>query len=260
MKKRLLLLLCLAFVMLTLSACIGFGTGHVHKYGTWEVEKLPTCDELGIESRYCPACKGYDKRDIPKLGHSYADLYCVRCDRICYNYDLEFELIEIDGGHAYIVVGNGTSTDDELMIPPTYQGLPVVGVKSGAFANVGLLVSVVLPDTVTFVGSGAFKGCENLEEVVMPPSIVRIENDTFKYCSKLKNVTMPGVTYVGDYAFNGCEMLLDIDFGKLLYIGHYGFHGCKSIKVVRINKDITFVGHFAFANSGATNIVFPPDC
>lgn len=260
MKKRLLVLLCLAFVMLALSACIGIGTGHVHKYGGWEVEKMPTCTELGIESRYCPACKGYEKRDIPCLGHTYADLFCIRCNRSCYGYDLEFELIEIDGGHAYIVVGMGTNTDANLMIPPSIDGIPVVGVKAGAFASAGSLVSVIFPDTVTFIGKGAFKGCENLEEVVMPPSIVRIEENTFRYCGKLKNVTMPGVSYVGDYAFSGCEYLVDIDFGNILYIGHYGFHGCKSIKAVRINRDITYIGHFAFAESGVSNVVFPSDC
>ena len=55
----------------------------------------------------------------------------------------------------YTVSGIGTCTDTEILIPTTYNGLPVVSVEASAFLNNTAITSVVLPDGITSIGENA---------------------------------------------------------------------------------------------------------
>lgn len=48
-----------------------------------------------------------------------------------------------------------------------------------AFANCGSLASVVLPDSVHFIGQSAFKGCTNLRRVSLPDTVEAIGDEAF---------------------------------------------------------------------------------
>jgi len=44
----------------------------------------------------------------------------------------------------------------EVRIPPRIQNLPVTGIAGGAFAGYADLISVTIPESVTFIGWGSF--------------------------------------------------------------------------------------------------------
>ena len=50
-----------------------------HKYGTWKVEKKPTCITTGWETTVCSVCKDEVGRDIPMLQHEYVNGICKYC-------------------------------------------------------------------------------------------------------------------------------------------------------------------------------------
>ncbi len=60
----------------------------------------------------------------------------------------------------------------------------VTGIGSNAFANLTVLVTVTLPDTIGSIGGGAFAGCPLLVDITIPPR-TEIGNGAFKGCDDL---------------------------------------------------------------------------
>lgn len=69
---------------------------------------------------------------------------------------LEYELNE--EGESYKVVGLGTCTDINVVVPRTYNGKPVTAIGDNAFEN-AQIDSINLWECVTSIGKEAFKGC-----------------------------------------------------------------------------------------------------
>ncbi len=67
---------------------------------------------------------------------------------------------------SYAVVGIGSCKDKDVVIPVTYNNLPV-----------------------TSVGESAFRDCSNLTSVTIGNSVTSIERDAFRTCSSLTSVT-----------------------------------------------------------------------
>lgn len=84
-------------------------------------------------------------------------------------------------GDSYALTGyNGNDT--EIVIPETYNGLPVTAIIGEAFKGCESLTKITVPDSVTSIGYDAFEGCTSLKRV------------TFKNTSGWKifrNVDMP---------------------------------------------------------------------
>lgn len=67
-----------------------------------------------------------------------------------------------DDGNSYTLVGIGTCTDRDVIVPETYKNKPVTAIGDGAFAGV-TIETVTLSNTVKSIGSKVFVGCNNLE-------------------------------------------------------------------------------------------------
>ncbi len=86
-----------------------------------------------------------------------------------YNGPLTFELAE--NGEYYIV----SYCDEEavsVVIPETYNGLPVKEIGYEAFYYCSELTDVTIPDTVTKICEFAFMCCYNLSNVNLPESLI----------------------------------------------------------------------------------------
>lgn len=123
-----------------------------------------------------------------------------------------FSFTKTTDGTYYTVTGyEGTST--EVVIPSTYEGLPVTRIGFGAFAYCSNLTSITIPDSVTSIGYKAFYYCSSLTSITVPDGVTSIKGGTFANCSGLTSISIPdNVTSIGNNAFQGCSSLTSITF------------------------------------------------
>ena len=76
---------------------------------------------------------------------------------------LIFDLI--DG--VFYAVMEYVDTSAEVLIPSTYQGLPVTYIGDEAFYGCSSLTSIRIPDSVTSIGYGAFVDCSSLTSITV---------------------------------------------------------------------------------------------
>jgi hypothetical protein len=128
-----------------------------------------------------------------------------------YSEGLEYTL-STDGTY-YEVSGIGTCTDEHIVIPRKYNGLPVKQIRQLAFNGNTKIMSVSLPDTIIGIGQKAFKNCIRLYEINIPKDIQSIAYQAFYGCSVLRKIFisngLAGISAlnVGGEAFGGCSFL-----------------------------------------------------
>ena len=147
------------------------------------------------------------------------------------NEGLNYELNANKDG--YIVSNIGTVTDETVVIPSTYNNLPVVGLGNTAFEGCTSLTSITLPENLISIGSWAFSGCSSLTKVTIPDSVTAIWEFAFENCTSLTSVNIPdGLTLIGNSAFYRCSSLKSITIpAGVLHIGSGAFSNCTAITV-----------------------------
>ena len=122
-----------------------------------------------------------------------------------------------------------------LHIPETIDGYTVVGIGEGVFRRKGQILSVVIPDTVTYIGSHCFEECEKLSEVKLSSNIEKLESAAFGNCQELKTLTIPKtLTRAGG----------EYGFGQYCY---GPFYNCKNLKEVIVEQGIKTIPSNLFA-------------
>ncbi|MCL2412371.1 MAG: leucine-rich repeat domain-containing protein [Treponema sp.] len=112
----------------------------------------------------------------------------------CTQHDPEryFEVAPVDGGTGVRIdwyMGNSW----EVNIPSRIRGLPVTEIGNRAFHHRGL-ISVTIPNSVTFISSEAFLNNE-LTSVTIPDSVTFIGSGAFAL-NQLTSVTIPSHTRI----------------------------------------------------------------
>ena len=97
-----------------------------------------------------------------------------------------------------------------------------------AFGHNKSLVTVVIPNTVSYLGKGVFWGCTSLESCVLSESITEINDGAFVDCVSLKKVQLPK---------------------RLTHIGGAAFHGCTSLEYIEIPESVLSIKAPIFAGS-----------
>ena len=185
--------------------------------------------------------------------------------------ELEFALN--DDGESYSVIGIGTYTGINLIIPNEYNGKPVTAIGNMAFACYDTdtdtiladsicykIESVIIPDTVTSIGAGAFGYCGNITNITLGDSVESIDDAAFCCCWSLESIEIPNsVLNIGDDAFAACLSLTSIDIPEFLTsIGNAVFDSCHSLNNITIPDSITSIGNDAFGYcTSLTSIKIP---
>ena len=148
-----------------------------------------------------------------------------------YTENLKYELNVDKPGYILTEFNGGT---EEVIIPPTYKGLPVFKIGEGAFFNNDKITSVVIPDSVTIIGDRAFFDCGSLTSVTIPDSVTSIGYDAFISCTSLTSVTIGnGVTSIGWCVFENCSSLTRITIpDSVTSIGESAFRSCSSLTTI----------------------------
>ncbi len=182
----------------------------------------PTCTETGLtEGKHCSDCGEVlvAQEVVEATGHAYAEEWttdafthwhiatCEHTDLIDakapHTYDenyvctacsyqatptegLAFTLN--DDKTAYAVSGIGTATATDIVIPVTYEGLPVTSIYTWSFYNCAEMTSITLPTGMTSIGSSAFRDCVNLQNILVPASVTSIGNQAFYDCDNMTGI------------------------------------------------------------------------
>ena len=212
-----------------------------HTESDWIIDKDATVDSEGQKHIECIICHLLIKSEI--------------IDKLTppSSVGLEFELNS--DGASYSVIGIGTCQDVDIIIPDTYNDLPVTSIGRKAFYNCKILKSIEIPNSVISIGNNVFEYCSLLVDVVIPDSVVSIGSNAFYACTALKSVYIGNsVESIGFEAFRACSSLKDITIGKsVTTIGHSAFKACTSLTSITIPDSVKGIEHSTFAN--CTNLV-----
>ena len=160
--------------------------------------------------------------------------------------------------------------DEEIVIPDTYNGKPVVAIASSAFKKCHSLKKIVLGKNLRKIGEYAFSGCENLTTVVGSDQLTHIFDNAFDECVKLSNfefgaalvelgsrsfretairkfVLPPKITIIKAYTFYRCPYLKSVVFhDNLQTICQEAFNWCDSLEIVELPRFVQRVSPSAF--------------
>ncbi len=199
---------------------------------------------------YAAVCEHADqKKDYAEHNFGTDDT----CDLCSYEREIWTRGLEYDrnsDGSSYSVVGIGTATGNLIIIPDTYEGLPVTQIGFEAFIGCTEIISVTIPESITYIGHSAFQDCTNLESIIIPNSVMEIGEYVFLNCTSLKSAVFPiGITSISQYMFHGCTKLETFDIpDSVTSIGQYAFVNCIALDFLDIPDGVTEIGSDAFTN------------
>ncbi len=248
------------------------------------------CDSLrslhyaGTVRQWCQILReeGWDGRDA-----NY-QLYCS--DMTAYSLGLSFELQE-DG--TYMLTGIGECTDEAVVVPALYKGVPVTRVGDSAFAGSGIR-SLTLPDTVTQVGGGCFAHSLQLESVVFGRGMESLGQYAFSGCLALKEILVAeenaaymssdgvllskdgrlliaypagkteesyevpaGVAAIHDHAFFDCDNLRSVILpAGLMTLGQEAFSDCDGLLALTLPGSVKEIGQEALYDCDQLSTIY----
>ena len=221
--------------------------------------QTPTCTTVGWSAYVtCSGCDYTTYEELPKA-HSYVDKICEFCSGRKPSEGLEYTLSS--NKDYYTVSGIGTCKDNELVIPATYNGLPVTWIGYRAFVNKSF-ESITIPDSVTSIDSDAFNG-SNIKKIVIGKNVKTVRLNAF-HCNGVEEIYF-NATKMNDFTYDNTPFKyikdsgngIRVIFGKnvikipayLFSWYEYGTHsGSSSIKSVETEDEshLNSIGERAF--------------
>lgn len=121
----------------------------------------------------------------------------------------------------YYVLSKCPATATSVVIPETFNGVPVTEIQSDCFATCDLLTSINIPASITRIQGAAISSCASVttltvsvgNTVYYSEGNCIIEKETGTIAVGCKNSTIPtdsSVTTIGEYAFYRCDGITQI--------------------------------------------------
>ena len=152
----------------------------------------------------------------------------------------------------------------DMVIPATITHndtvYTVTRIDFSAFYECSEITSVVLPNTLTFIGQRSFLSCHGLTgEIVIPDSVTIIGTNAFFYCNNITSVVFGNnLSEIRSYSFAQCyslehisnfpESLTKLDDGAFDRCGNL----CDSVVIPPL---VTTIGEHAFAGCNIPSVV-----
>ncbi len=231
----------------------------------------PTCQNTGLsEGKRCSICKEVlVEQTLVPTEHTFVNGRCSLCGTVNLTY--------VKSGDTYRVSKCGTDVTGAVVIPSTYQGFPVTEISASAFFGCNKITSVVIPDSVTYIGLAAFKNCTALQSMTLPFTGISEtatgaearfeyifgynEDQDYGYYlpTTLKTVILTKTSVIPNAAFIDLANITSIQLpNTVTSIGTRAFYGCSNLTSLELPSNITNIGSEAFYGcSGLTKITIP---
>ncbi len=170
--------------------------------------------------------------------------------------------------NSYSVGAKNTSISGEIVIPESYNGLPVTAIADDGFNGCSSITNIVIPESVTSIGISSFYDCSGITNLVIPSSVVTIGEKAFQKCTGLESIQVSG-NNTKFSSPNNCNAIIVTSTKKLIYgckntviptniltIGDHAFFNV-GFSTITIPSSVTNIGEGAFYGSTLTNIVIP---
>jgi len=181
------------------------------------------CDEYGVSKRnadwavaiwctcYGETVLGKTVETVPDDAGASIDNDLIVADTVATTFDIaandyvddwrnvyDYEIT--DGGviiKQYIVF----DVDEEVTVPESIEGYPVVEIGDSAFWGC-IIESIIIPPNVQSLGSYSFSGCQQLKKVQLSKFLKNIGESAFEHCNTLRFIDIPeGTKEIGKNAF-----------------------------------------------------------
>lgn len=150
-----------------------------------------------------------------------------------------------------------------------------------AFMYCTALKAIALPDSLVEAEASTFADCTALESVTLGAGLTALSDYMFSWTTSLKNITFPAniatigrgtfsgsglvelvlpdtIKEVGTAAFSSCESLAAVTLGNGIQgISDSMFANTSSLKNITFPANVTYIGRYAFQNSGLESVVIP---
>lgn len=140
------------------------------------------------------------------------------------------------------------SMPGHLIIPEKINGMTVVEIAEGAFADNDTLLYLELPKGNIKLGRGFCSGSIALTAINLSGSVSVIPENAFENCTNLARIDgIDRITVIASQAFADCLSLPSLALPETLTsIGAEAFRGCTALSRIRIPSGVTSVGESAF--------------
>lgn len=196
----------------------------------------PTCTEIGWEAyETCSRCDYTTYKEIPASGHDWnfsaknfeghaaecntchdkvntahdwEDNECTFCAyTVAGSKGMEYELSEDET--YYSLVGIGRCADTDIVIPETYNGLPVkeIGYKYDGVFKGSNITSIVIPDNVEYIQGRMCYNCTSLRSVTIGKGVKRLGHFTLNDSGSVSGHRSQN--------FWGCTALTEINYNAI---------------------------------------------
>ena len=227
-----------------------------------------TCTSKGVtQGSYCSVCKItlIAQETTPMIAHNFADGACSVCGLSTGSEGLSYTL-SYDKTY-YTVTGMGTCTDENIVIPSTYEGLPVKAISG--FGSESQIKSVYIPNSVVTINKNAFYNCTGLTIVNIPESVTEIGYYAFESCTNLSVIiinnpectiydnfsTFPSGTLIVSEYGSTAETYAKKHYHSFLTFAEYN-SGCKDLEFT-LSDDGTHYIVTGIGNCRESNIILP---
>ena len=246
----------IVFLVLFLCAC-NEKDEHIHEY---EIIKYnPTCTSEGYSEYKCFCGNQYIDDIVEKIEHDYHDRICTYCNAINTNPSENLEFILNSDHLSYSLKGIGECEDSKVIVPSTYNNLPVTSICDNAFINNLNIKEIIIPKSINTIGKNILKGCSNLSALTSPyiyngyiGYLFGAESSSYNNSfvpKSLKEVTITNEEKIFKNAFTNCSFLEKILIeSNVTIIENNAFYNCIGLLEITIPSTIKEIGEKAFYN------------